>query len=215
MRPKFSIWSDYGASQKHWMSAAKRGTPTSIGPKIFLAAVVVVAAVIGISGIYPKVIDEAWVQNAEGTHLPNMPPPTAADATPKPPGIVATIPLPPHRAITTGQATVSSPGSASAPELSQLRMSVPAIEPPADPATPLALGAIPDAEAKADALPPDREVAHAAKPADKPRGAIVKKNLVRVEHHQHSVAGPFAEYLQALTKLGRSKEVKAALRSVL
>jgi hypothetical protein len=214
MRPKFSIWSDYGASQKHWMSAAKRGTPTSIGPKIFLAAVVVVAAVIGISGIYPKVIDEAWVQNAEGTHLPNMPPPTA-DATPKPPGIVATIPLPPHRAITTGQATVSSPGAAPARELSQLRLSVPAIEPPADTATPPALAAIPDAEAKADALPPDRAAADAAKPADKPRVAVEKKKVARVEHHQHSVAGPFAEYLQALTKLGRSKEVKAALRSVL
>jgi hypothetical protein len=53
------------------------------------------------------------------------------------------------------------------------------------------------------------------KPADKPRGAGENKNVVRVEHHQHSVAGPFAEYLQALTKLGRSKEVKAALRSVL
>ena len=44
---------------------------------------------------------------------------------------------------------------------------------------------------------------------------MVVKKIVRVEHHQHSVAGPFAEYLQALTKLARSKEVKAALRSVL
>jgi hypothetical protein len=105
MRPKFSIWSDYGASQKHRMSAPNRRTTASIGPKIFLAAVVVVAAVIGISGTYPQVIDEAWVQNAAGTHLPKMSLPTA-DATPKPPGIVATIPLPPHRAITAGQATV-------------------------------------------------------------------------------------------------------------
>jgi hypothetical protein len=195
------------------MSAANRGTPASIGPKIFLAAVVVVAAVIGISGIYPQVIDEAWVQNAAGTHLSKISSPTA-DATPKPPGIVATISLPPHRAITTGRATVSSPGPAPAPELSQLRMSVP-IELPADTATPLALAAIPDAEAKADALPPDRAVAHAAKPADKPRVAVEKKKVVRVEHHQHSVAGPFAEYLQAFTKLSRSKEVKAALRSML
>jgi hypothetical protein len=148
MRPKFSIWSDYGASaQKHWMSAANRGTPASIGPKIFLAAVVVVAAVIGISGIYPQVIDEAWVQNAAGTHLSKISSPTA-DATPKPPGIVATISLPPHRALTKGRATVSSPGPAPAPELSQLRMSVP-VELPADTATPLALAAIPDAEAKA------------------------------------------------------------------
>jgi hypothetical protein len=191
MRPKFSMWSDYGASpQKHWMSAANRGAPASIGPKIFLAAVVVVTAVIGISGIYPQVIDEAWVQNAAGTHLPKMSPPTA-DAPPKPPGIIATIPLPPHRASTTGQATVSSPGPAPTPELSQLRMSVPAIEPPADTVTPPALAATPDAEAKADALPPDRAAIDAAKPADKPRVAVEKKKVVRVEHH-HSVAGTFA-----------------------
>jgi hypothetical protein len=99
-----------------------------------------------------------------------------ADATPKPPGIVATIPLPPHRAITANQATVSSPGPAPEPSL---RMSVPAIEPPADTATPLALAAIPDAVAKADALPPDRAAADAAKPTDKPRGAVVKKNVAR------------------------------------
>jgi hypothetical protein len=220
MRPKFSIWSDYGAStRKHRMSAANRGAPASIGPKIFLAAVVVVAAVIGISGIYPKVIDEAWVQNAAGTDPPKMAL-ASADATPKVPGIVATIPVPPHRAVTAGRATVSPPGAAPAPELSRLRVSVPtieppAVEPPADTAMPLALAAIPDAEAKAYALPPDRAVAHAAKPTDKPRGTVVKKNLVRVERHQHNVAGPFAEYLQALTKLGRSKEVKAAMRSVL
>jgi hypothetical protein len=220
MRPKFSIWSDYGAStRKHRMSAAIRGAPASIGPKIFLAAVVVVAAVIGISGLYPKVIDEAWVQNAAGTDPPKMSL-VSADATPKVPGVVATIPVPPHRTVTAGRATVSPPGAAPAPELSRQRMSVPtieppAVEPPADAATPLALAAIPDAEAKAYALPPDRALAHAAKPDDKPRAAVMKKNLVRVERHQHSVAGPFAEYLQALTKLGRSKELKAALRSVL
>src|SRR5580700_7940521 len=56
MRPKFSVWSDYGApAQKSWMSASKRGTRTSIGPMILLAAVVVVAGVIGISGIYPQI----------------------------------------------------------------------------------------------------------------------------------------------------------------
>jgi hypothetical protein len=209
MRPIFSIWPDYGASaQKHWMSAANRRASASIGPKILLAAVVVVAAVIGISGIYPKVIDEAWVENAAGTDPPKMSL-ASTDATSKPPGIVATIPPLPHRAVTAGQATVSPPGPA--PELSRPPTSVPAFESSADTATAPALAAIPDAEAKADALPADRAVAHAARP----RGAVVKKNVVRVEHHQHSVAGPFAEYLQALTKLGRSKEVRAVLRSVL
>jgi hypothetical protein len=49
---------------------------------------------------------------------------------------------------------------------------------------PLALGAIPDAEAKADALPPDRAAGDAAKPADKPRGAVVTKNVVWAEHQK-------------------------------
>ena len=211
MRPIFSIWPDYGASaQKHWMSAANRRASASIGPKILLAAVVVVAAVIGISGIYPKVIDEAWVENAAGTDPPKMSL-ASTDATSKPPGIVATIPPLPHRAVTAGQATVSPPGPAPGPELSRPPTSVPAFESSADTAMAPALAAIPDAEAKADALPADRAVAHAARP----RGAVVKKNIVRAEHHQHSVAEPFAEYLQALTKLGRSKEVRAVLRSVL
>src|SRR6202163_1325997 len=60
MRPKFSMWSDYGApAQRQWMSASRRGNGSSVGPKILLAAVVVVAGVIGISGIYPQVIDRS------------------------------------------------------------------------------------------------------------------------------------------------------------
>src|SRR5580698_7826125 len=63
MRPKFSMWSDYGApAQRQWMSASRRGAGSSVGPKILIAAVVVVAGVIGISGIYPQVIDSEWVQ---------------------------------------------------------------------------------------------------------------------------------------------------------
>ena len=40
----------------------RRSTRSSIGPKILVAAVVVVAGVIGISGIYPQIIDSEWVQ---------------------------------------------------------------------------------------------------------------------------------------------------------
>jgi hypothetical protein len=42
---------------------------TSIGPIILLAAAAVVAGVIGISGIYPQVIDAEWAQDAAGKHL--------------------------------------------------------------------------------------------------------------------------------------------------
>jgi hypothetical protein len=200
MRPKLAMWSDYGTpAQKHWMSSAsKRGARTSIGPKILLAAVMVVAGVIGISGIYPQVIDAEWVQDASGTHLPKMSPPPA-DVTTKRSGIVAAIPLPPRRAVTTGQAAVSPPGSALAPELSQLRTSVGATsvgatsvnaaEPQAETATPLAIAAVPDAEAKAD--DPADPAAAAAKPADKPKVAMVKKKVV--VHRQRSYAGAYAQ----------------------
>ena len=88
MRPKFSLWSDYGApAHKHWMSAPKKGTRTSIGPMILLAAVMVVAGVIGISGIYPQIIDAEWVQDT-GTHPPKMSL-SSPHATRKRSGIVA------------------------------------------------------------------------------------------------------------------------------
>src|SRR5271157_3979695 len=110
MRPKFSVWSDYGApAQKHWMSASKRGTRTSIGPMILLAAVVVVAGVIGISGIYPQIIDAEWMQGAR-THSPKMPLIAPDAKTTRRSGIVAVIQLPPRRtAMTTGEAQVSTP----------------------------------------------------------------------------------------------------------
>jgi hypothetical protein len=173
----------------HWTSASKRGTRTSIGPKILLAALLVVAAAIGISGIDPQVIDPEWMQDPEDTQLPKMPPPTP-DATAKRSGIVAAIPLPPRRApATTGFASILSSGPAPAPELPQLRTSAAAVEPPAKTATPLALAAIP----KAEALSPDPAAATATKPGGKPRVAVVKKKVVRVEHRQRS-SGAYAEY---------------------
>jgi hypothetical protein len=132
MRPKFSMWSYYDAPpQRRWTSASKRGTRTSIGPIILLAAAVVVAGVIGISGIYPQVIDAEWVQDAAGTRLPKI-------SLSKRSGIVAAIPLPPRRAVTTGEATVSSPSPVSAPELSQPRTSIAGVDPAAETEEPLA-----------------------------------------------------------------------------
>jgi hypothetical protein len=184
MRPRFSVWSDYGApAQKHWMSASKRGTRTSIGPMILLAAVVVVAGVIGISGIYPQIIDAEWVQETS-TRLPKMSL-SSFHATRKPPGIVAAIPL---GAVTTGESAVSS-RAAQAPELPQLRTTVADLEPPAETAAPLAVAAIPDAEAKGEATA--AEIAP-PKPAKKPK--VVKKKVVRVEHHQRGYSGTYAQY---------------------
>jgi hypothetical protein len=190
MRPKLAMWSEYGAP--HWTSASRRGTRTSIGPKILLAAVLIVAAVIGVSGIHPQVIDPEWVQDdagtQAGTHSPKMMPSTSGMTTRRS-GIVAAIPLPPQRPTTTGQAS---------PEMSQ---SVGAVEQRAETPT-LALAEIPDAEAMADAPPANPAVAAAAKsgsksgdkPADRPRVVVMaKKRVVRVEHHQRSHAS-YAQY---------------------
>jgi hypothetical protein len=63
MRPKIAMWSDYGASRrKQWRARSRRSSRSSIGPMILAAAVVVVAGVIGISGLYPQIIDSEWVQ---------------------------------------------------------------------------------------------------------------------------------------------------------
>ena len=178
MRPKFSVWSDYGTpTRRHWMSASKRGTRPSIGPTILLAAVVVVAGVIGISGIYPQVIDPEWAQETP-THPPKMSP-TTTNTTTRRSGIVATIPLPPRRP---------------APELSQLSATVAAAEPPEEAATPPA--EIPDAQAKTDAVPPEPAPAVASKPAKKSRAVVVmaKKKVARVEHHQRGYSGAYAQY---------------------
>jgi hypothetical protein len=181
MRPKFSVWSDYGApAQKPWMSAPKRGTRTSIGPLILLAAVVVVAGVIGIGGIYPQIIDAEWVQGTS-TRLPKMSL-SSLRAIRKRSGIVAAIPLG-----AVGPAVSSR--LALAPELSQLRTTVIDVEPPAETASPLAVAAIPTAEAKAEATAAKTA---APKPGKKPK--VAEKKVVRVVEHQRGYSGAYAQY---------------------
>jgi hypothetical protein len=189
MRPKFSMWSDYGApAQRQWMSASKRGTGASIGPKILLVAVVFVAGVIGISGIYPQVIDAEWVPDTTGTRLPvkSSPDPVARTRL----GTAAAIPLPPSRVATTGQGTVSSPRPAPTPDLSPLRAAIAAVETPPVAAAQPAVGELADAEAKADALPAET-APDAAKPAEKPKVVVKKKVVV---HHQRNFNGAYAQY---------------------
>jgi hypothetical protein len=193
MRPNFPVWSDYGSpAQKRWKSASKQGTRTSIGPKILLAGAVIAAGVVGIRGNYPQVVDAEWVQDV-GTHLPIMSLSTG-DARTKRSGIVAAIPLPSGRAVTTGQTAVSSPRPAS--ELPQLRTSVDAVEPSAETAAPVAVAQIPDVEADADAPPPQPVPAVAANKVvvNKKVVRVEHKKVMRVEHHQRSVTGAYAQY---------------------
>jgi hypothetical protein len=63
MRPKIAMWSDYGfPTQKRWRSRYQRSTRTSTGLKILLVAITCVAGVIGISGVYPQIIDSEWAR---------------------------------------------------------------------------------------------------------------------------------------------------------
>jgi hypothetical protein len=62
MRPKIAMWSDYGSpTQKRWRSRYRRRR-SSTGLKILLVAGACVAGVIGISGVYPQIIDSEWAR---------------------------------------------------------------------------------------------------------------------------------------------------------
>ena len=63
MRPKIAMWSDYGSpTQRRWRSPYRRGTRSRTGLKILLVAVACVATVIGVSGLYPQIIDSEWAR---------------------------------------------------------------------------------------------------------------------------------------------------------
>jgi hypothetical protein len=145
---------------------------------------VVVAGVIGISGIYPQVIDAEWTQDS-GTHLPIMSLP-AAGTTTKASATATAPPLRIHRVVTTGQATAAVPPRPT-PELSQLRASVAAAAPAPEAAASSALAEVPDAQAKAEA--PATETA----PATAVQQTKVTKRKV-AQHHQRRLAGAFAQY---------------------
>jgi hypothetical protein len=180
MRTKCSVWSDYGSpAQKHRVTASKRGIQTGIGPIILLAAALMVAGVIGTSGMYPQIIDAEWVQDTS-TRLPKM---SLSDtqAARKRSNIVAAIPL---GAVTMGEAAVSSP-DAPALELPP----VAGLEPPEETAAPLAGAAIQNAESKAETSAAETAP---AKPAKKPM--VLKKKVVRVERYQRGYSGTYARY---------------------
>jgi hypothetical protein len=184
MRPN-SIRSEYEArAQRQRMSTFKRDAGSTIGPKILLAAVVVVAGAIGISGIHPQVIDAEWTQDS-GTHLPKIP--LLTTGTTIKAYATATALSSPH-VVTAGQTAGSSPRPA--PVVSPLGTSVAAVAPAPAPtaADPLALAEVPDAEAeaKAPATQPSP-----AKAVDK-QTKVVKGKVA--QHYQRSSSAAYAQY---------------------
>jgi hypothetical protein len=168
------------------MSTFKRGAGGSIGPKILLAAVVVVAGAIGISGIYPQAIDAEWTQDS-GTHLPKIPLLTTR-TTIKASATATALSSP--DVVTTGQTAGSPPRPAPAPVVSPMGTSVAAVAPAPAPtaAAPLALAEVPDAEAeaKAPATQPSP-----AKAVDK-QTKVVKGKVA--QHYQRSFSAAYAQY---------------------
>jgi S-DNA-T family DNA segregation ATPase FtsK/SpoIIIE len=133
------MWSDHGAAPRGrwWKTRSRRRSRSSTGLKIVLAAGVVVAGVIGVSGVYPRVIDAEWVQGA-GTIASRVPAPDVnSEGAVVTPGPAAVVPTP----------------RAAAP-----------VPTPLPQAAPLAVAETPDAAANADA-PPTPAPTVAAKPA--------------------------------------------------
>ena len=163
MRPRISLWSDNGApAQRQWKSSSKRGV--SIGPKILLAAAVIVAGFIGISGIFPEVIDARWTPDAVA-RLPVMSL-SAPDARTKAVGAVATTGSPPRRVTTTGQGTVL-PRPAPTPDTAPPeRAKAEAVAAAPQAATPLGAAEVPESQTQADALPAEAAPAPAARAAE-------------------------------------------------
>ena len=196
MRPRFSLWSDYGAPwQRQWKSPSKRGA--SIGPKILLAAVVILAGFIGISGIFPQVIDARWTPDAV-TPLPVMSLSTP-NARSKAVGAVAS---PARRVITTGQGTLMPPGPAPTPNGAPPEgAEAEAVTPAPRMAAPLAAAEVPEAQAKADALPaevapvPGTRAAERAKSTKMAERAkpVTKKKVVHFAHRRSSHSD-YAQY---------------------
>ncbi len=205
MRPKIAMWSDYRSpTQRHWKSPYRRNTRSSIGLKILLAAVVLVAGVIGISGIYPQIIDSEWMRNA-GIHAKR---PAIAEATTKrAAGLIAAVPLSPHGvATTTGDAAASA--QRALPPTPPAAPAAAAIEPPKGPSAVAAATEVsPSETAPLPADTPDAQVATdppakpavAANPVVRPaqryvaRAPVVKKHVARAEHRR-SYSSAYAQY---------------------
>jgi len=183
MRPRISLWSDNGTPvQRQWKSSSKRGV--SIGPKILLAAAVIVAGFIGISGIFPEVIDARWTPDAVA-RLPVMSL-SAPDARTKA--------SPPRRVTTTGQGTVL-PRPAPTPDTAPPeRAKAEAVAAAPQAATPLGAAEVPESQTQADALPAEAAPAPAARAAEQTKSTrmaqrakpVVKKKVVHFAQRRSS-----------------------------
>jgi hypothetical protein len=191
MRPKIAMWSDYRSpAQKRWRSPYRRSTRSSTSPKILVAAVVVVAGVIGLSGIYPQIIDSEWVQETS-TDSQRVAHPEPA---PRRSGIAAEIPLPPRRTpVTTGAGVTPTP--APTPAVTPAPATPPAPTPTKTPvATPPASAPRALAAAPAPAEPTRAAAAvPAPAPASPPALQEMPPSVAVVQLQPNETAQPLAD----------------------
>jgi hypothetical protein len=194
-----SMWSDYGAPvQRRWWKSPRRRTRSSTGLKILLAAGVVVVGVIGISGVYPQVIDAEWVQGAR-TYASRTPAPDVKATTPdakitrRSDIPVSVQPSPRSTTPTTSEAAVPAPRTPAAVATPRVAATVATPRPAAPAPNPLPAETEPatlaepaDAAANADATPKPASTV-AAKPAP-----VAKRRVVRTERPRRAAPGPFA-----------------------
>src|ERR1700722_17017493 len=208
MWPRFSLWSDYGTSGRNYRMSVAR---PSIGRKIFLTAVIVAAAAIGIRELYAQVADKRGA--LEPTAHPQSLSTPSANPTGRRSTSIATIPLSPQPALSLDQVAGVSPALASAPEPSSQADPVLSRD-SGDHPVPPALTAIPGALAKAGALPRPPAAFAAKKSTDVPRSTALHSG-VHVAHHMRGEGRSLAGYAEVIARLGRSKELRAALQSFL
>jgi hypothetical protein len=189
MRPKIAMWSDYGVSRRrHWRSPSRRSNRSSIGPKILVATVVVVAAI----AVYPQIVDSEWVQNV-GSRVKRAA--VAEVRTTKRTGLVTAVPLSPRHDATTGEAAVSmlrAEATTRIVEPPNTPSPVAAAELSANVTTPAPAGT-PDARAIVDPLTkPAPAVTAVVAQRDVATAPVVKRRVVRTEHRRGPQA--YAQY---------------------
>jgi hypothetical protein len=199
MRPRFTLWSDYGTSRKYRASAGLRGARSSLARKCLLAAAIVVAAAIASCELFGQAADK--MPDAAGH---------AQSATVKRSAGIAPIPLSPQPLGPVEEAAVTASSADSAPA----RSAAPALasDVPEGRAMP-AITAVSGAMAKATALPSSPAALAATQPAEKLRAAAGRRNVQTVHHLRDDDTRLIVRYVAA--RLGHSKELRAALRMFL
>ncbi len=201
---RFSLWSDYGMPARNY-GRSMHGP--SIVRKIFLGAVIVAAAVIGIHELYGYAVEKRLLEPGARPQSLSTP---SANATARRSAGVAAVPLSPQPALSSDHAevvaaTIGSPAPAHPPEPSS-EVTAGASTVSGDHAIPPSLTAVPGALAKAGALPQAPATLAAMRPAaalaavktaEGPK-SVGARNVVHLAHRAHHDGRSLIGYAEAV-----------------